>query len=129
MKFIRSIWTVLTNVVVVALAIFLGMLSIASTSFEIIVVSGMALIYTTIITYGSTMVRTQLACLNSTTNQFIYLAKLHNNTEKAEEILELEADAKEDWSEFLNKNYIYYINMFFTFVMWVIAVGSIVVSL
>lgn len=127
MKFIRSIWSVLTNLV--ALAIFLGMLSIASTSFETIVVAGIALVYIAINNYGAIIVRTQLAGLNTTSNQFIYLAKLHSNEEKSEEISELEEDLKNDWDEFMGKNYIYYINMFFSLAIWVVAIGAIVSNL
>ena len=124
MKILSYIWTVFINLI--ALAIFFGMLEIASTSFETVVVSGLALIYTAVVSYCTIIVRTQLASVFATSNQFIYLAKLHNDPEKSEEIEELEANNKEDWENFQKKNPTFYINMFFVFVIWLVAVISIV---
>jgi len=124
MKILSYIWTVFINLV--ALAIFFGMLEIASTSFETVVVSGLALIYTAVVSYGTIIVRTQLATAFTTSNQFIYLAKLHNAPEKSEEIEEFETDIKEDWGNFQKKNPTYYLNMLFVLVIWLVAVTSIV---
>ena len=124
MKSIHYIWTAAKNLV--ALAIFIGMLDIAATSFETVVVSGLALIYTTIVTYCAIIVRTQLDSFYTTSKQFLYLAKLHNNAEKNEEIEELEDDANIERETFQDSNPTYYINMFFIFIIWLLAVVSIV---
>ena len=127
MKILSYIWTVFKNLI--ALAIFFGMLEVASTSFETVVVSGLALIYTAVVSYCTIIVRTQLATVFAASNQFIYLAKLHNDPEKSEEIEELEANGKEDWEDYQNKNPIFYINLFFIFIIWLVAVVSIVGNL
>ncbi len=127
MGILLYIWTIFKNLV--ALAIFFGMLSVASTSFETVAVSGLALIYATIITYSTIIVRAQFASAFTSTNQFIFLAKLHNDPSKAEEITDLEAVTKEDWSNFQKKNPIYYINMIFIFFIWLVSVVSIVGTL
>ena len=124
MKILSYIWTVFVNLV--ALAIFFGMLEVASTSFQTVVVCGLALIYTAVVSYCTIIVRTQISTAFTTSNQFIYLAKLHNDPEKAEEIEELEANGKEDWENFQNKNPTFYINMSFIFIIWLVAVVSIV---
>lgn len=127
MEILRSIWTALTSLV--AIGIFLGMLSVASTPFETIVVSGMALVYSSVIAYGAITVRTQIANSIAHTNQFIFLAKLHGAPEKEEEISVFEEDAKTIWEEFQKKNVIYYINIFFIFLIWLVAVGAIILAL
>lgn len=127
MRILNYIWTIFKNLV--ALAIFFGMLSVCSTPFQTIMVSGLALIYTAIITYSTVIVRNQISSLFTSTNQFIFLAKLHDSSDKTEEIANLEDETKEQWEDFEKKTSIYYINMFFIFIIWLIAVIAIIGAL
>lgn len=127
MQIIRSIWAVLTNII--ALVIFLGMLSIASSSFERVALSGLALIYVTVITYGVSIVRLIITNNYANANQYIQLFKLSAPPDRAWEANDLEENVKEEWESFQKKNPVYIINMIFVFIMWLIAVVVIIQSL
>ena len=57
---------------------------------------------------------------------YIELAKIVGDEAKKVEAQELEENTNEQWIEFEKKNVIYYINMFFVFVIWLVAVFAII---
>ena len=118
------IWHLIKSLV--ALGIILGMLSVASTAFQTIVVVGIALIYTTLVSYLAMSAITQILSEFKATNRFILLAKLHNNEEKVQEIEALEANTQEEWCNLKKENNAYYIDMFFSLIIWVVSIGSII---
>lgn len=127
MAIVRIVWTIFWNLIVVA--IFLGMLNVATTNFETIMISGLALIYVTIIYYGAASLRTQLAHSRMSAEHFIWLARNTSNADAQQEISEIEADVHSQWAEYEAKTVHYWINMGFNSLIWLIAVFSIVRSL
>jgi hypothetical protein len=127
MRALRIIWTAFWNLVTVA--IFLGMLGVASSAFETVVISGLALVYVTILFYGTTICRVQVAQARMNVNQYIQLARMVGDESKQSELNDMEQHSKEEWGEYEKKNVIYYINMAFVSLIWLIAVFSIVGSL
>lgn len=127
MQTIKIIWALFWNLVTVA--IYAGMLSVTDTNFETIVVAGLALIYVTILYYASAIVRLQMVQARMSVGHYIEIAKIVGDKEKQVETTELEEDTNETWKEYEKKNVIYYINMFFVFLIWLISVLAIVSSL
>jgi len=127
MRILHIIWTIFWNLVTVA--IFGGMLSVTQSNFETIVVAGLALIYVTILYYSSSIVRLQMVQARMSVGHYIELAKMFGDETKQEETMDLEEDTKEQWEEYEKKNVIYYINMFFLFLIWLISVLAIISSL
>ena len=127
MQTIKIIWALFWNLVTVA--IYAGMLSVTNTKFETIVVAGLALIYVTILYYASSIVRLQMVQARMSVGHYIEIAKIVGDEEKQVETSELEEDTNETWKEYEKKNVIYYINMFFVFLIWLISVLAIISSL
>lgn len=127
MKILRIIWAVFVNLV--ALLIFINMLRVAHTSFQTVAISGLALIYTALIFYGVAISRGLVAISHMNTNQFVFLSKLNGAGDREDEIAECEESTKELWANFQDKESIYYVNMGFLFVIWLVAVGNILNSI
>jgi len=125
MKTFTHIYTALKNLIVIA--VFLGMLDVAASPFQTLVISTLALIYVNLINSTTIVVRTQIASGYTSANRFIMLAKMHQN--KEQEVLDLEEDIEDDWNNFQKLNSVYYINLGFLYIMWVIAALSIVRTL
>ncbi len=124
---LQIIWNLFWNLV--KLAVFSGMLAATNTSFETIVVSGLGLIYVTVVTYSTIIVRMQMAQSRTSVHHFIRMAKIVGDEHTRQEMTDLEEDTEEQWSEFEKKNVIFYINMAFLFIIWAIAVVAIVSTL
>lgn len=124
MSALNIIWTVIKSLI--ALGIYAGMLSVANTSLEKVVVAGLGIIYTTIIFYGTTIIRAQLQISFQQTEQFHRLIRTidHSGDLESDEI-----SLKRSIEAIKSKNTEYYINIGTTFLIWLTSVSVIILSL
>ena len=124
MKAISIIWTILKNLI--ALAIYGGMLSVTNSSFEKVTIAGLGLIYITTIYYGTQIFRAQLNNSFQRTQQF---HRLYRNQAESEDIEEESELLQQEIDEIVGKNIHYYINMGFNSLIWFISVWAILTAL
>ena len=91
---IKYIITIIFHVAI--LAVFDGMLSIASTPFQIVVISGIALIYASISGTTIMLSTAQISIAHSSQKRFIYMLKLRDDPLLQDDIDDFEEISRED---------------------------------
>jgi hypothetical protein len=124
MKIIKILWVVIENLI--ATGIYLGMLNVASTPFELVVVAGLGLIFISITSYSTDILRTQVESILYRTEQLHRLIRIINEHEDIEDDTS-ELKAARDLVK--SKNTEYYINVGFNFLFWLISVIAILKAL
>jgi len=116
MSFLRRTWPILVNVL--ALAVVLAMFRVASSPFETVVISGLTLIYVTMISYSTIMIRSDLERDQAIAHIMIGLAELSKDPAVGTYKEELARVAE----AFRSTTLVYAINSVFVFVIWAIAI-------
>jgi hypothetical protein len=124
MMWIRIVWAIFINLIV--MVIYLGMLSVAHTSFETIVIAGMGLIYVVVVTLGTQIARTQNVSIFFFTERYHKLVKAQN---LPIEIDYEEEELKDVAEKFKRMTPVYYINLGFIVFIWLISIWNIIQSL
>jgi len=115
-KTLSYIWEVVKNLI--ALFVILGILSVAYTSFEKVVVCGLVLIYLSIISISSVLGIEQLNFMQALDFEFKRIRKLLK-----EDLSEYEKEAEERANNTKNKITIkFYINGIFNFIFYLIVI-------
>ena len=127
MRFLHILWTIFWNLITIS--IYAAMFSVANTDFETVVIAGLRLIYVTIITYSTSIVRTLTSHSRSSVMRFARLGKIVGNVDEFRELQQLEDDTQADWEDFEKRNVHFYINSGFLVLIWFGSVFAILVAL
>ncbi len=116
MRKLGHIWSVVTNLF--ALVLVLAMFGTASTPFETVVVSGMTLIYVSVVSFSTFLGRNQLELAQGMAAELLVIRRLLNDA-RADHY---ESELDEAKAHYRKTTVRFYINSSFTFVIWLVAV-------
>lgn len=115
-KILSYIWTVITNFIV--LFVVLGILSVAYTGFEKVVLCGLILIYLSVMSFSTGWGFIQLSFIEALNAEFKRIRKLLKN-----EPDEYEEEELKDFKEKKNNASIkFYINAVFNFIIYIVVI-------
>lgn len=113
---VGHVWAVATNLF--AIVVVLAMFGVAATRFETVVVSGLTLIYVSVISSFTLLGRSSMELAQGLATEFLGMKRLLNDARAAEYEEELN-EARQNYGRLTVR---FYINGSFTFVIWMIAV-------